>query len=399
MYNISNKIEQNTLLKEVLFMKKAKSGAYGNGSITERKNANGKTYYTVRYKEYCTTVKDYAKARIKLDELRERDRLGLRINPHAPKQEETLLTAIENMITDKAQNVKPTTIERYRQVTKQYIEPEFISYLQVSTVTRKDIDQWVRGLQRKGLSKNTIHIAFGVINQTFKGFMFANPDKIKQNPCYEYEIKETNSEKEKKAAKGERVYTKEELDKLMQAAKRSKHKDVLVMLITTGMRVGEVLFLKWDAVDFENKQLTVYGTCERTNGKMIDSNTPKTKSGNRTIPMTDECFDLLKRLYREREDHTRVFHYRDTDEPVPYQNVYMCVRYACKKAGIEVPSKLHSLRHTFATRCHEYGVDTLTLSNIMGHKNTSTTEEVYTAVTDEQKQREVQKIPRFTIGK
>lgn len=377
-------------------MKKAKSGLYGYGSITERKNANGKTYYTVRYKGYCTTVKDHAKARNKLSELIERDKLGLRINPHAPKQEETLLTAVENMITDNAQTIKPTTTEHYKQITARYIKPEPISCLQVSTITRKDIDQWVHDLQRKGLSKNTIHIAFGLVNRTFKGFV--HTDKIKQNPCYEYVIKETNSEKEKKAVKGERVYTKEELDKLMQAAKKSKHKDIFIVLANTGMRIGEVLFLKWDAVDFENKQLTVYGTCERTNGKMIDSNTPKTKSGNRTIPMTDECLEVLTRLYSERGDHTRVFHCRDTDEPIPYGNVYMGISYVHKKAGIEVPSKLHSFRHTFATQCHECGVDTLTLSNIMGHKNTSTTEAVYTAITDEQKQREIQKIQHIRIA-
>ena len=60
-------------------MKKAKSGVYGNGSITPRKNAKGGTYYTVRYKGYCTTVNNYVKAQKKLDELRERDKSGLRM--------------------------------------------------------------------------------------------------------------------------------------------------------------------------------------------------------------------------------------------------------------------------------------------------------------------------------
>ena len=375
-------------------MKKAKSGVYGNGSITPRKNAKGGTYYTVRYKGYCTTANEYAKARKKLDELRERDKSGLRINPHAPKQEETLLTAVENHITDNSQTVKPTTTERYRQVTEQYIKPELISCLQISSITRKDIDSWVHELQNKGLSKNTIILAFGLIKRTLDGFVISN--KIKQNPCYKYVIKETNSEKERKAAKRKRVYTDEEIRKIIQVG--GKHKDVFIVLANTGMRIGEVLFLKWDAVDFENKQLTVYGTCERTNGKMIDSNTPKTKSSNRTVPMTNECYEVLSRLHREREDHTRVFHYRDTDEPIPYLNIYMGITYACKKAGIDVPSRLHSFRHTFATLSHECGVDTLTLSNIMGHKSTSTTETVYTAVTDEQKQREIQKIQHIRIA-
>lgn len=73
--------------RKSIAMKKAKTGTYGNGSITPRTNAKGKTYYTVRYKGYCTTVNNYTKAQKRLEDLRERDRSGLRINKGECKNE------------------------------------------------------------------------------------------------------------------------------------------------------------------------------------------------------------------------------------------------------------------------------------------------------------------------
>ena len=134
----------------------------------------------------------------------------------------------------------------------------------------------------------------------------------------------------------------------------------------------------------------------------------KTMSGFRTIPMTDEAYDILRSVYEKRtfrkesplleqeleyidprSGRTRRFRMKDlvfvnfrTGEPTKNSSYDTNLYKICESAGIK-PFCMHALRHTFATRCIERGVKPKALQKILGHSNLSTTMDTYVHVTDE----------------
>lgn len=148
----------------------------------------------------------------------------------------------------------------------------------------------------------------------------------------------------------ERVLSPEEEKRLLENCASRPVKDFIVFGLNTGMRMGEILSLEWKNVFLEQRVILV----------------TMTKSGkNRKIPINDTLCSLLTKLHDNgRNGNGRIF---------PYVNVYWSFKKAARLAGIpEV--RLHDLRHTFATRLIESGVDIITVRDLLGHSHSTVTE-------------------------
>ncbi|MBN1272507.1 MAG: tyrosine-type recombinase/integrase [Candidatus Aminicenantes bacterium] len=146
----------------------------------------------------------------------------------------------------------------------------------------------------------------------------------------------------------ERVLNFEEGEALIGHAK-GYLKDVIVVALNTGMRRGEILNLRWEDVDFDRRFVFV----------------EKTKSGRaRSIPMNSVLFETLRRIRRNGTSEEYVFWNKKTGKPI--QDVKKSFKSACEDAGIE-NLRFHDLRHTFATRLVESGVDIVTVAELLGH--------------------------------
>ena len=240
--------------------------------------------------------------------------------------------------------------------------------------------------------RNMLHLAF---DQAVKcGLITSNPTEGVRLP--------------KDPRKEMRVLSQIEQNRLVWAAKAMPEPAAFGIIFTlfTGVRIGELCGLRWENVSMEHKAFRICETRNRLPNhdnriasatSVITARTAKTDSSLRTVYIMDELYQDLAR-YRMVQEEIRkqypgynrggyVFCQENGApyEPRTYQDLFKrCVR----RAGIQ-DANFHALRHTFATRALEHGMDVVTLSRILGHANPSITLDKYGHTLEEHKKRSV----------
>lgn len=189
---------------------------------------------------------------------------------------------------------------------------------------------------------------------------------------------------------------------------------VFYIAIYTGMRISEILALKRDDIDFENKKIYVRKTLSHIDkGRILLEKTTKTYAGMRDVPMLNTLYD---KLIEYKIDKKKGFLFLKNGNFIHATNFNTRFQKLCKNADIRVYKKrigikggrktkkvyqcnitkskvnTHMLRHTFATRCIENGVSPVVLQRILGHKDIQVTLNTYTSVFNEFKEKEIEKI-------
>ncbi|MEE3467204.1 MAG: tyrosine-type recombinase/integrase [Eubacterium sp.] len=201
------------------------------------------------------------------------------------------------------------------------------------------------------------------------------------------------------------IMTFDEQCQFMEVGQDYAHYDVFVFILNTGLRCGEMSALRWKDIDWEAREIHINGTMfYNAEKKAFEVNSPKTKSSIRTIPLTDDAYEVLKRRKMQRAEKPVSMEYHEFvfvgSEGKPLINyVYnKCLARIAKKIGVEKLT-MHSLRHTFATRCIEDGMKPKVLQKILGHKNLAQTMDLYVHVTDDEKASEIKKLQLPTMKK
>jgi integrase len=173
--------------------------------------------------------------------------------------------------------------------------------------------------------------------------------------------------------------TREDLEKLLAVVKEAWLKEIIVFAVSTGLRRGELLNLKWSSVDMERKLISIES-----------SPSFKTKSGRkRIVPLNVAAFLILKS--RQGKDISEYVFTLNGKRIFPEWITHLFKRYA-KKANLSNPDiHFHSLRHTFASWLCQDGVSIYLIKDLMGHANTKTTE-IYSHLQTNQLHNEVNKI-------
>ena len=190
-----------------------------------------------------------------------------------------------------------------------------------------------------------------------------------------------------------------------------RYKNVFYIALYTGMRIGEILALKKEDIDLKNKIIKVRKTITKDkNDKAILGETTKTYNSLRDVPIIKPLFPILSDLISKEDNYLFLYNNSFIDQ----STINTHLKKICKNANIKViinPNKTvhknntikkvnlktssvhtHMLRHTFATRCIESGMNALVLSKILGHKNIEITLNVYTSVFNKFTIEEVNKI-------
>jgi len=194
---------------------------------------------------------------------------------------------------------------------------------------------------------------------------------------------------------------------------------IFFIMLNTGMRVGEITGLRWRDIDLENGTISVNHTLvyydhRDEKGCYFSINTPKTKAGTRTIPMTEEvkkAFLMEKEYQKEagikstaRVDGYDDFIFLNQNGNVQNQGTLnKAIRRIMRDCNSNVldntpegsvPVLLphfscHILRHTFATRLCESGTSLKFVQTVLGHVDVSTTMNIYVSITAEVRQKEI----------
>lgn len=162
---------------------------------------------------------------------------------------------------------------------------------------------------------------------------------------------------------------------------------VYYFLIGTGMRFGEAVALTWDDVNLKTGAISINKNAVSIHGNMEIQDRTKTPAGTRTIFVGENIIEWLKwhKSTLDEEANYRNLVFPNTRYNIINQaNAIACWKNLCNKMGIEY-NGIHALRHTWATRALEAGIDIKVVSQMLGHKNVITTMNIYQDVLDTEK--------------
>lgn len=285
------------------------------------------------------------------------------------KYSEWLLHWLTNYVMP---NYKNRTYVRYTSIVTQHIIPKLGEY-ELSELTPFIVQQFVTELTThgnlktgKGLAANTVNSIITVIQQSME-----TAHHLKFVDVYEM----NNIKRPKIEEKPVECFTVAEQKKIEQAVREDRREKMLGVLIClyTGLRIGELMALEWDDIDFSKRELRVTKSChdgKDENGKMCRiTETPKTTHSTRVIPIPKQLVPILRDMKKRSNSPLVITDKGKIPSVRAYQRSFELL--LCK---IGVPRRgFHSLRHTFATRAIECGMDVKSLSEILGHKNSNIT--------------------------
>lgn len=287
-------------------------------------------------------------------------------------------------------NVKQSTFVRDKNIFRCHIK-ETIGYLKINEITPLHI-QKLLNYKAESLSSSSVEKIYSLLNRVFTKAVKLGDLKI--NPCKAVTFPKRCKDKYKQIEL--KIYTLEETQKMKEAIfdsynegrKLYRTSPSYILLLNTGMRVGELLALTWDNVDFDNNMLKVVATqetiCSEHVYKRINT-TPKTKSSYRTIPLNETAIEMLRELQRRNEVEGIKTEYVVSNVnggSVSDNNYRRSFRRFCKRYNITYKG-VHAFRHTYATRLFDNDIDVQLVSKVLGHNNTQITRDIYIHVLDE----------------
>ena len=210
---------------------------------------------------------------------------------------------------------------------------------------------------------------------------------IPYNPCDNCRI----PPKEKKEMT---ILPPEKLGAYLREAEQYGVLPMFFLELSSGLRRGELLALRWDDLDTENRILSVSRQVTRVDGELVATE-PKTRNSIRRVALSRQAVELLVREHEQHPDNPLLFPSPRTGGYWSPDAVSRINRKLLAKAGIEEHVRFHDLRHTFATMALSSGVDVKTLSSMLGHYSAGFTLDTYTHITSEMQRGAAEKIGGF----
>lgn len=328
---------------------------------------------------------------------------------------------IFNLWTKVKRGLKDNTFKNYIYMYKQFVEPT-LGLIKLSEIKRSDIRGFYNRLKEdQGLMVSTIDSVHTVLHQVLElavedEYLRFNPS---DNALKELKIAYRNESPKKKAMTLQQQIIFEKY--LYNSDEYNRWYPIFIVMLWTGMRVGEVTGLQWDDLDFKNNIINVNRTLVYySKGKGLSNryaiNTPKTVSGKRKIPMLQKVKRafLMERKMQESLDiecYDSIGGYKDFVFLNRFGKVHnngtlnKALRRIVRDCNLELIDKNksnsrevilvphlsnHIFRHTFTTRLNEQNMNTKAMQSILGHADISTTMDIYVDATEDFKMEQME---------
>jgi len=234
-----------------------------------------------------------------------------------------------------------------------------------------------------GLSPRTVKYIYQTLHVALEQAVKEN--MIPRNICKAVEVPKKQEEKKL------HTWDKRQVNKFLETTRDHKYFILHYLALNTGMRRGELLGLQWKDINLDKKRIEVKRQLARTDKGLIFKKV-KTKSGNRTIPITDDVVRELKQhKILQGEDRLALGEaYQDNDlvgcngigNPIDPRNLVRDFKEIIEEAGLP-EIRFHDMRHTFSTLFLQAGGSIKTLQQILGHSSITVTIDTYSHVTEE----------------
>ncbi len=304
----------------------------------------------------------------------------------------TLLT--EWLETYQKEHIKSRTYSRYQGLISMHIVP-MLGERNIMEIGRRDIQEFLTQQKKDGnmrngerLSATSTNMMLSVLNLAFE--YACDMEYIEENPCVR--VRRTKTE-----AKKVEAFTIEEQRAIEAEIVRLDDKRFhgILLCLYTGLRIGELLGLTWNDIDFERGVIkitkTVYREKDENGVWQFCVDTPKTKSSDRVIPLPEYIMKMLRQ--DKTLAQTQFVVENKKGERMSIRSYQYLFEKLTERAGVR-KLNFHALRHTFATRAIECGIDIKTVADIMGHQNASITLNRYAHCMLDHKIEMMQKLPR-----
>lgn len=387
-----------------------KKKANGEGSITKRKDGRYMGRYTVESKRKAVYGDSFEEVRQKLNEILNEIAKGAYVEPNKYSVEKWLQEWLELYALP---TVKRSTYISYEGYVRIHLVPE-IGQIKLTSLSTRDLQKFFKEKagteEKKGLAPKTLRNIYNMLHSALDQAVADH--KILRNPTLNVKLPKVKS-------KEMRVLTVEEQAVLQDAVSRvdELHAYGITFAVSTGVRLGELLALRWKDVNEKEHYIYVRRTLGRlqkvdekghlvkkekgTPSTEIVVRSPKSELSMRKIPLFDELWNDLM-AYKEKQNALKDalgLEYQDQgyifatplghhNDPKVYQTLFKRIVAA---AGIE-SANFHALRHTFATRALESGMDIKVLSALLGHAQASTTLNLYGHVLPDHKKISMEKM-------
>ena len=367
-----------------------KRRANGEGNIRKRKDGRWEGRYTAGYdpetgRRIIKNVLGKTQAEVK-EKLKKAIEENVGID-YGRAKSYTVGTWLEVWMENYARvKLRPSTFKTSQGFLKNHIKPQ-IGNIPLADLTSLDLQRFYKHLldggrvdrieakkKPKGLAPKTVRNIHQMIGSAYNLAM--EQKLVSKNPTQGCALPKVEH-------KEMRTLTTDQLSAFFQEARDSGVFALYYIDLTTGLRRGELLGLKWSDIDLEKGDLRVQRQIGRIDGKIIEMPL-KTKNAYRTLPLSADAIDVLMQQRRKTGNSEWVFP-SPSGGPMSPDSVLHMLHRVLKRAGLP-KVRFHDLRHTFATLSLKSGVDVKTLSSMLGHYSAGFTLNTYAHVTAQMKQ-------------
>jgi integrase len=249
---------------------------------------------------------------------------------------------------------------------------QYFGDIPIDTITAMDINEYLKMLQRQKYAQKTIANKFQIVRQVFAYAVLCG--YVPVNVSLSVSIPKKLKKQKREPA------SYDDISKI-----KNSNNLFAKLALYTGCRRGELLGLKYEDIDFDKKQIHIVRSVYHE-GDKPKIKTPKTEAGNRIVPLIPE---LEKMLTKPKKGYIINFE----GNPLTKRRAETMIKNMIKE--LDLSCTLHQIRHAYATRLYELGIDVKSAQYIMGHADISTTQNIYTHISERKMVENIKKLEDF----